>query len=258
MQETELLKKIKKREMIQLILDEELAQKLYAEELAKETGRQEQEKCNMEKVLELQRQLDKREKDAEKNRPFSKAEVRKNMVTYLKNQEGYKQSYFNGMTYEDIRPIYERNRPFSKAEVRKNMVMYLKNQEGYKQSYFNGMKYEDIRPIYERVWDQLHTFVPKDSEIKKQVIKRCGFHLQQERLKKKKEMKLYMRIVPDEDIAIDVIPLATKPSVIIEYNIVKEGKIGTYHFRRADGSTKRYTSMINLLENINREDLEAL
>nr|GEV35089.1 retrovirus-related Pol polyprotein from transposon TNT 1-94 [Tanacetum cinerariifolium] len=44
MQETELPKKIKKREMIQLSLDEELAQKLHAEELAKETARQEQEK----------------------------------------------------------------------------------------------------------------------------------------------------------------------------------------------------------------------
>nr|GEW31902.1 hypothetical protein [Tanacetum cinerariifolium] len=41
MQETDLPKKIKKREMIQLSLDEELAQKLHAEELAKETARQE-------------------------------------------------------------------------------------------------------------------------------------------------------------------------------------------------------------------------
>nr|GEV53502.1 xylulose kinase-1 [Tanacetum cinerariifolium] len=39
MQENELLKKIKKREMIQLSLDEELAQKLHAEELEKETTR---------------------------------------------------------------------------------------------------------------------------------------------------------------------------------------------------------------------------
>nr|GEZ34277.1 hypothetical protein [Tanacetum cinerariifolium] len=42
------------------------------------------------------------------NRSFSKAKVRKNMCTYLKNQEGYKQSYFKGMSYEDIRPIFER------------------------------------------------------------------------------------------------------------------------------------------------------
>nr|GEW73410.1 hypothetical protein [Tanacetum cinerariifolium]GEW76033.1 hypothetical protein [Tanacetum cinerariifolium] len=192
MQETKLPQKIKKREMIQLSLDEELVQKLYAKELAKETARQEQEKYNLEKALELQRQLDKREEDVDK--------------------------------------------AFFKVEVRKNMCMYLKNQGWYKQSYFKGMKYVDIRPIFERVWDKIHTFVPKDSEIEKEVMKRSRFHLQQESSKKQKldeqikegveaqadtdqkveKMKLCMKIVPDEEIVIDVIPLATKPLVIVE------------------------------------------
>nr|GEX06947.1 hypothetical protein [Tanacetum cinerariifolium] len=115
------------------------------------------------------------------------------------------------------------NRPFSKAEVRKNMCTYLKNQGGYKQSYFKGMRYKDIRPIFKRVWDQNHTFVPMDSEIEKEVMKRSRFDLQQESSKKQKldeqaevqvdsdqeedEMKKYIKIVPDEEIAIDVIPL---------------------------------------------------
>nr|GEW48478.1 retrovirus-related Pol polyprotein from transposon TNT 1-94 [Tanacetum cinerariifolium] len=219
MQETKLPKKLKKRKMIQLSIDEELAQKLYAEELAKKAARQEQEKFNLEKALELQRQLDQRKEDVDKG--------------------------------------------------------------GYKQSYFKEMKYEDIRPIFERVWDQVHTFIPKDSGIEKEVMKRVGFDLQQESSKKQKldqqtketgeeveaqvdsdqeveEMKLYMRIIPDEDIAIEAIPLATKPPVIVEYKIIKEGKISNYHITRADGSTKRYTLMINLLENIDREDLETL
>nr|GEW81429.1 hypothetical protein [Tanacetum cinerariifolium] len=72
------------------------------------------------------------------------------------------------------------------------------------------------------------------------------------------ELKLYMIIIPEKDIAIEAIPLAIKPLVIIEYKIVKEGKINTYYITRADGSTRRYTAMINLLENINREDLETL
>nr|GEZ39112.1 hypothetical protein [Tanacetum cinerariifolium] len=67
-----------------------------------------------------------------------------------------------------------------------------------------------------------------------------------------------MRIIPEEDMAIEAIPLAINPPVIIEYKIVKEGKFSTYHITRADGSTIRYTSMINLLENIDREDLETL
>nr|GEY42128.1 integrase, catalytic region, zinc finger, CCHC-type, peptidase aspartic, catalytic [Tanacetum cinerariifolium] len=74
-------------------------------------------------------------------------------------------------------------------------------------------------------------FVPKDYEIEKEVMKRSGFDLQQESLKKQKldeqaegqidsdqeedEMKKYINIVPDEEIAIDAIPLATKPLVIV-------------------------------------------
>ncbi|GKB43285.1 putative ribonuclease H-like domain-containing protein [Tanacetum coccineum] len=42
------------------------------------------------------------------NRSFSVAEVRKNMCMYLKNQGGYKQSQFKGMSYEEIIPIFER------------------------------------------------------------------------------------------------------------------------------------------------------
>ncbi|GKC67004.1 hypothetical protein Tco_1099602 [Tanacetum coccineum] len=112
------------------------AQKLHAEELVKDTARQEQERYDFEKALELQKQLDEREKLS-----------------------------------------------FFIAEVRMNMCIYLKNQGGYKQSHFKGMSYEDIRPIFERVWDQNHAFIPKDSEIEKEVMKRSGFNLQQESFK---------------------------------------------------------------------------
>nr|GEU84217.1 hypothetical protein [Tanacetum cinerariifolium] len=87
--------------------------------------------------------------------------------------------------------------------------------------------------------DQVHTFVPKDSKIERKVMKRAGFDLQQGSSKKQRldqqteetneeakaqgdsdqeveELKLYMRIIPDEDIAIESIPLAIKPLVIIE------------------------------------------
>nr|GEW25893.1 hypothetical protein [Tanacetum cinerariifolium] len=197
MQETELSNKIKKREMIQLSLDEELAQKLHAEELAKETTRQEQEKYNLEKALQLQKQLDQREEDVDK---------------------GDQTQVIDWNDPEVLRYHALQNRVFSKAKVRKNMCTYLKNQGGYKQSYFKGMKYEDIGPIFERIDEQT------EEEAKAQV----------DTDQEVEEMKLYMKIVPDEEIAIDAIPLATKPLVIVEYNIVKEGKISTYHIIRAD------------------------
>ncbi|GJY58967.1 hypothetical protein Tco_0458859 [Tanacetum coccineum] len=42
------------------------------------------------------------------NRPGSVAEVRTNMCIYLKNQGGYKMKHFKGMSYKDIRPIFEK------------------------------------------------------------------------------------------------------------------------------------------------------
>ncbi|GJZ34615.1 uncharacterized mitochondrial protein-like protein [Tanacetum coccineum] len=73
------------------------------------------------------------------------------------------------------------------------------------------------------------------------------------------EMKNHMEVVQDnEEIVIDVIPLATKPLIIVDYKIVKEGQKGFYHLIRADGSSNRYSSMIRMVQNISREDLETL
>nr|GEY77043.1 hypothetical protein [Tanacetum cinerariifolium]GEY80431.1 hypothetical protein [Tanacetum cinerariifolium] len=204
MQETELPKKIKKREMIQLSLDEESAQKLHAEELSKETARQEQEKYNLEKTLELQKQLDQREEDVDKGDQTQDIDLNDSKV----------------LRYHALQ-----NRLFSKAEVRTNMCTYLKNQGGSKK---------------QKLDEQTEKEVEAQADTGQEV----------------EEMKLYVKIVPDEEIAIDAIPLATKSPVIVEYKIVKQGKISTYHIIRADGSRKRYTSMINLLKNI--EDLETL
>ncbi|GKF01312.1 hypothetical protein Tco_0028235, partial [Tanacetum coccineum] len=65
-------------------------------------------------------------------------------------------------------------------------------------------------------------------------------------------------LVKDDDIAIDAIPLATKPLVIVEYKLLKEGIMVHYQLTRADGSSKRYTLMIRILQGIDREDLQTL
>ncbi|GKB97035.1 hypothetical protein Tco_0983172 [Tanacetum coccineum] len=95
----------------------------------KKRVQQEQERINFEAALELQRHINEREEvpaeatqsqtidwsdpaplryHALQNRPYSVAKVKKNMVVYLKNQARYKQCYFKGMKYEEIRPIFEK------------------------------------------------------------------------------------------------------------------------------------------------------
>ncbi|GKE35067.1 hypothetical protein Tco_1454389 [Tanacetum coccineum] len=39
------------------------------------------------------------------------------------------------------------------------------------------------------------------------------------------EMKKLMELVPDDDVAIDAIPLATKSPIIFDWKIIKEGKM---------------------------------
>ncbi|GJW25696.1 hypothetical protein Tco_0039507 [Tanacetum coccineum] len=57
------------------------------------------------------------------------------------------------------------------------------------------------------------------------------------------ELKSLMKIVPnEEEVAIDAIPLATKSPSIVDYKIIKEGKISYFQIIRADGSSKSFLS----------------
>ncbi|GJS16575.1 hypothetical protein Tco_0411047 [Tanacetum coccineum] len=97
--------------------------------------------------------------------------------------------------------------------------------------------------------------------------KRAGTELEQEVAKKQKidddqeeaEMKKLIKVIPDEEeVAIDAILLATKPPSIVDWKIIKEGKISQFQIIRADGSSKRYSAFIHMHRNFNREDLETL
>ncbi|GKE98515.1 hypothetical protein Tco_0021866, partial [Tanacetum coccineum] len=58
-------------------------------------------------------------------------------------------------------------------------------------------------------------------------------------------MKELINIVPDEEeVAIDAIPLATKPPCIVDGKIIKEGKISQFQIIRAYGSSKSTLSKV--------------
>ncbi|GKB19026.1 hypothetical protein Tco_0852949 [Tanacetum coccineum] len=97
--------------------------------------------------------------------------------------------------------------------------------------------------------------------------KRVGDELEQEVAKKQKmdddkekpELQKLLKVISHEEgVAIDAIPLATKPPSIVDYKIIKEGKINIYQIIRADGSSKRYSAVIHMLRSFDKEDLETL
>ncbi|GKA93907.1 hypothetical protein Tco_0815893 [Tanacetum coccineum] len=124
--------------------------------------------------------------------------------------------------------------------------------------------------LFDKEMKRVNTFVDMDTELVKGSetrtegsSKRIGEELESENLKKHKldenveaevdddqeeaEIKKHMEIVPDDKVAINAIPLATKSPIIVDWKIIKEGKIGYFQIIRDDGSSKKYSSMIKML-----------
>ncbi|GKA54425.1 hypothetical protein Tco_0753374 [Tanacetum coccineum] len=73
------------------------------------------------------------------------------------------------------------------------------------------------------------------------------------------ELQSLMEVIPDkEEVAIDAVPLATKPPTIIDWKIHKEGKKSYNQIVRADGKSQMYKVFSLMLKSFSREDLEDL
>ncbi|GJZ67007.1 hypothetical protein Tco_0630247 [Tanacetum coccineum] len=108
----------------------------------------------------------------------------------------------------------KRNKPPTKTQQNKTMITYLKNIE------------ETAK-------------VDGDQEVAK--------------------IKELMEIIPDEEeVAIDAIPLATKPPTIVDWKIHKEGKKNYYQIIRADGSSNTYLVFSHMLKSFDKEDFKTL
>nr|GFC04780.1 hypothetical protein [Tanacetum cinerariifolium] len=57
-----------------------------------------------------------------KKKPQTESEARKNMMAYLKNTDDFKMDFFNGMSYDEIRSIFQ-------GRFDANMRFLLKSRE---------------------------------------------------------------------------------------------------------------------------------
>ncbi|GJV34468.1 hypothetical protein Tco_1394868 [Tanacetum coccineum] len=123
------------------------------------------------------------------------------------------------------------------------MCTYLKNMAGFTHSQLKNKSFDEVQKAFDKTIGWIYSFISIDSKVVKGGIekdegsvtraeesssKRAGTDLEQEIIKKQKiddnqeeaEMKKHIEIVVnEEEIAVDAIPLATKPPII---NIDKE------------------------------------
>ncbi|GJW83654.1 hypothetical protein Tco_0156799 [Tanacetum coccineum] len=178
-----------------------------------------------------------------------------------------------------LRAQEKRNKPPTKAQKKSTMLTYLKNMVGYKQSQLKNKSFVEIQKLFDKAMTRVNMFVDMDTELVKESSKkaeaeivqessskRAGEELEQEVAKKQKieddkekeDLKQCFEIVQDDEVAIDVIPLSTKPAPIVNFQIHRKGRNGYYEIMRADGSSKIYLLFSQLLKEFDREELENL
>ncbi|GJZ88278.1 uncharacterized mitochondrial protein-like protein, partial [Tanacetum coccineum] len=114
----------------------------------------------------------------------------------------------------------KRNRPPTKAQQRSIMCTYLKNMAGWKLKDLKTKSFTNVQELFDKAM--------------KRKAKRVGDELKHEKAKKQKvdddkereDLQQCFELVIEEYVAIDAIPLATKPVVIVDHKIHKKGKQG--------------------------------
>ncbi|GKC89621.1 hypothetical protein Tco_1150270 [Tanacetum coccineum] len=110
------------------------------------------------------------------------------------------------------------------------MITYLKNMEGWKHKDLKSKEFDYIKELFDKAFTRVNMFVDFRTEL----------------------------VEDEEEVAIDVVPLATNSPSIIDWKIYKYGKKSYYQIVRADGKSQMYRVFSQMLKSFTREDLEDL
>nr|GEV95065.1 hypothetical protein [Tanacetum cinerariifolium] len=173
-----------------------------------------------------------------------------------------------------------KRKPISIAQAKKNMIVYLKNMVGYNIAHFKGMTYDQVRPIFEREYNKVQTFLKPDIDeepTKKKVAKET---LLQESFKKlraevevsgshstqdtptddpkemsKEDVKNMQQIIPVSELKVEALQVKYPH---IDWEIYSEGSRAYWIIIIVGEITQAYWSFEDMLQDFDREDLDAL
>ncbi|GJV58335.1 hypothetical protein Tco_1459340 [Tanacetum coccineum] len=251
------------------LADFELAQRLQIEEQGEITI-EERSRLFVELMNKRKKHFAMLKAEEKRRKSPTKAQKRNLISTYLKNMGGYKLNQLKSKSYEEMQKMFdnEMRRVNTFIPIDSELVKSIKETEESSKGIEDELKSDKSKKAESNE-------KKAKGRIKKILAKkRVGKEKQQESSKRQRmedvieideheeveevdeaELKKHLVIVKDDDIAIDAIPLAIKPPVIVEYKLLKEGIMAHYPLIRADGSSKRYSLMIRMLQDIDREDL---
>ncbi|GJX47424.1 hypothetical protein Tco_0272614 [Tanacetum coccineum] len=277
---------------LQVQSDAELAQLLHQEELAelerRQKERERQEKASMDAIYEeydtIQANIDAdtlfaAKLQQEEREQFTIEERAQFLVETIAAQRKFRAAQ---------RAAEIRSKPPTKTQMRNLMMTYLKNMGGYKHSQLKGKTYEEIHRLYERQQKRDQDFIPMDSEKeaqksskrlkrvaesyttqkspKKPKVMKSAKDATEEKAteyeKEKEELRLSLKIIPNDDSEVNYEPLFRKfPIVSWEYKLLgtMEAKdIEVCKLTRVDGSSSFHGDIHAFFRRLDRQDLNDI
>nr|GEX45033.1 hypothetical protein [Tanacetum cinerariifolium] len=170
---------------------------------------------------------------AMKRKPQTEGQTRKNMMLYLKNVAGFKMDYFKGMSYDDIRPIFE-------AKFISNVAFLLKTKEHIEEDENRALQKLNETPVeretkrikldeeVEELKRHLQIVPNEDDDVYTKATplarKKLNETLAERAAKRRKldeeveELKRHLQVVPneDDDVYTKAIPLSQKLILLVE------------------------------------------
>ncbi|GJZ62129.1 hypothetical protein Tco_0618266 [Tanacetum coccineum] len=188
-----------------------------------------------------------------KMKPKTVAQARRNMVKYLKNQGNYKISDFKGMSYNEIRPIFEKvwdfNQHIEPMDLEHGSER-MKSPEKIEEEDVDTQK--EMKEVSKESGAKRKKSLPRKST--RSTVKRQKMELDDE----KEDLKGYLDIVPREDVAEDVESLSTKYPIVDWKTYTLSENFMYYKIIRGDGSSKNYKILSEMLYDFDRQDIMEL
>ncbi|GJY04926.1 hypothetical protein Tco_0370866 [Tanacetum coccineum] len=182
-----------------------------------------------------------------KMKPKTIAQARRNMIKYLKNQGNYKISDFKGMSYNEIRPIFEKVWDFNQhIEPMEHGSEKMKSPKKIEEKDADTQK--EVKEVAKESGAKRKKSLPRKSTrgtVKRQKIEEDA---------EKEDLKGYLDIVPREDVE----SLSTKYPIVDWKTCVLTENFMYYQIFRGDGSSKNYKVLSEMLEDFDRQDVMDL
>nr|GEV96324.1 hypothetical protein [Tanacetum cinerariifolium] len=173
-----------------------------------------------------------------KRKPIFVAQARKNMIVYLKNMAGYKMEHFRGMTYDQVRPIFEREynkvRTFLKPDRDEEPTKKRVAKETLLQESFKKLRAE-VGVLGSEPTQDTPTDDPKEMS--------------------KEDVKNMLEIIQVSEFKVEALQVKYP---LIDWEIHFKRSRSYWKIIRVGGITQAYQSFEDMLKDFDREDLYAL